>query len=48
MAGVTGLTIAWSWTALACAALVLLVAVTVRPFWRYDTAAEHHSHPARV
>ncbi|MDI7787754.1 MULTISPECIES: MFS transporter [Streptomyces] len=35
MAAVVPLTLAWSATAFACAALVLAAALAVRPFWRY-------------
>jgi MFS family permease len=37
MASATTLTIAWSGAALACMLLVLVGAVSVRPFWRYDS-----------
>lgn len=37
MAAVTTLTIAWSGSAILCLAVVLVAAVAVRPFWRYDT-----------
>jgi hypothetical protein len=36
MAAATTLTIAWSGGAIACIGLVLVAAVLVRPFWRYD------------
>jgi MFS family permease len=39
MAAATTLTIAWSGGAILCMALVLIGAVLVRPFWRYDAQA---------
>lgn len=42
-AGVTGATVSWVGGGLACIVVVLLVAVLVRPFWRYDVGA----HPRR-
>ena len=35
MAAAAGLTIAWTGAALACIPVVLLIALAVRPFWRY-------------
>jgi MFS family permease len=39
LAAVTTLTFAWSGTAVLCAVMVLVGAVLVRPFWRYDAQA---------
>ncbi|KIA61295.1 MFS transporter [Nocardia vulneris] len=39
MAAATTLTIAWSGGALVCVAVAVLVALSVRSFWRYDSAA---------
>jgi MFS family permease len=39
MAAATTLTVAWSGSAILCVVLVLIAAVAVRPFWRYDTGA---------
>jgi MFS family permease len=36
MAAVTSLTVAWSGAAFGCVVLVMVAAVAVRPFWRYD------------
>ncbi|MEW1865853.1 MFS transporter [Streptomyces sp. NPDC088194] len=36
MAATTTLTVAWSGSALLCIALVVVAALAVRPFWRYD------------
>ena len=36
MAAATTLTIAWSGGAILCIGLVLIGAVLVQPFWRYD------------
>ncbi|GAA3582305.1 MFS transporter [Amycolatopsis ultiminotia] len=51
MAAATTLTIAWSGAALVCIALVLLGAVSVRSFWRYDstlTPPPSSEPPSRV
>ncbi|WP_280446103.1 MFS transporter [Nocardia brasiliensis] len=39
MAAATTLTIAWSGGALVCIAVAVIVALSVRSFWRYDSAA---------
>ncbi|ASF07060.1 putative major facilitator superfamily transporter [Nocardia brasiliensis NBRC 14402] len=39
MAAATTLTIAWSGGALVCIAVAVMVAMSVRSFWRYDSAA---------
>jgi MFS family permease len=39
MAAATTLTIAWSGPAIGCVVLVIVAAVSVRPFWRYDSRA---------
>jgi MFS family permease len=36
MASATTITTAWSGAALACIAVVIVAAIAVRPFWRYD------------
>jgi MFS family permease len=40
MAAATTVTIAWSGAALACIGVVIVAAIVVRPFWRYDTRHE--------
>jgi hypothetical protein len=45
MAATAGLTVAWTGTAAICLGLVLVIALAVRPFWRYDTRA---TPPERV
>jgi hypothetical protein len=39
MAAAAGLTIAWTGAALACIPVVLLIALAVRPFWRYTAGS---------
>lgn len=39
MAATVGLTAAWSGSAVACVAVVVIAGLAVRPFWRYDTTA---------
>jgi MFS family permease len=42
MASATTLTVAWTGSALLCVVVVVVAAVAVRPFWRYDTSQPHH------
>ena len=41
MAAATTFTLAWSGAAVLCIAVVIVGAVCVRPFWRYDAQAVH-------
>jgi MFS family permease len=40
-AAVAGVTAAWVGGGIACVVIVLIAALSVRPFWRYDARAEH-------